>query len=169
MSPPLFVPSTSTVRFPSLPPAILPLTLAAMSSRLPNTSTSHPKAIFQFRAARLSISMFCGAYSSFPLLLMCFHCSGHFAVSILSLQGKFWLLGHLWHVLTFLLAFSAVLAFLSTLGMSLHMVDLSTWFPEPFSSPRHHIFVPIGEFDTFGFFGVLLISSAVFSAVLASF
>ena len=79
-----------------------------MSSSLLDTPSPRPKMIFRFHVSWDSIGAFRGAYLTFPLLLMCFHCLGCFGVLISSLQGEFCVLGLLCHLLTFLLVSLAV-------------------------------------------------------------
>ena len=68
----------------------------------------------------------------------------------------------------FLLAFSVGFELPSALCTCMHTVDASAWLPEPSTSPRHLNLGPIGEFGGFGFIGVLLTSSLLFAAIIAS-
>ena len=127
-----------------------------MPSSIPNTSTPHTKAISQFWVPSDSIGTFCGACASFLLMLMCFRPSEHFGVSISSLE--FCNLSLLSQFRTVLLTFLVVLVSVSMLSTSLCTVYLSAWSPKPFTSPQRHIFGPIGEFGTFGFFWLVFLT-----------
>ena len=53
--------------------------------------------------------------------------------------------------------------------MSLHTVDPSAWFPHPSALPMHQTFVPIDEFGSPDFIGVLLMVLCVFAVLLVPF
>ena len=133
---------------PSLPPFFSPCKIASTPLPLHFISMHRPKTISQFCAPRASTGTLCGVYASF-FFLSCFHCLGHFGVSVSTLRGEFGLLGLLWHVLTFLYAILTIFVSAAAFCVFLHTVDSSATFPRPPSSPMCRLFVPTGEFRGF--------------------